>query len=143
MNEFLTSLAQSNGGGGGGAIGALVWLAIMGTVIASMWKVFQKAGQPGWGVLVPFFNIYLLCKIAGRPGWWMLLFFIPFVNIIMAFILAIDVAKAFGKGAGFGIGLALLGFIFYPILAFSSAEYHGPASSGPQGLGSDSYAKAA
>ena len=57
------------------------------------WKVFTKAGQPGWAVLIPIYNAYILLKIAGRPGWWILLFMIPFVNIIIAALVAIDVAK--------------------------------------------------
>ena len=91
--------------------------------IVSMWRVFEKAGQHGWGILIPFYNVYLLLKIAGRPGWWLILYFIPIVNFIIAIIVAIDVAKNFGKEAIFGIGLFFFGFIFYPILAFGSATY--------------------
>jgi hypothetical protein len=123
MNTLMVLAQQGNGGGFAGAIGALVWLAIVGLVLASMWTVFAKAGQPGWGVLVPIFNIYLLTKIANRPAWWTVLFFVPFVNFIMFAVISIDVAKAFGKGVGFGIGLWLFGVVFYPILAFGSAEY--------------------
>lgn len=125
MNNFLM-LAQQGGDGGGGMIGLLVWLAVMGVMIASMWKVFDKAGQPGWGCLVPFYNVFLMCKIANRPAWWMVLFFIPFVSIIAYAVISFDIAKSFGKGAGFGVGLFLLGFIFYPLLAFGSAEYYPP-----------------
>ena len=83
----------------------------------------MKAGQPGWGVLIPIYNIYLLTQIAGRPGWWVLLFLIPFVNIIVGIIVDIDIAKNFGKDAAFGLGLYFLGFIFFPILGFGSATY--------------------
>src|SRR6266576_243958 len=81
-------------------------------VIVAMWKVFTKAGRPGWASIIPIYNMYVWCKIVGRPGWWILLILIPFVNIIVGIILCIDMAKSFGKGAGFGIGLALLGVIF-------------------------------
>jgi hypothetical protein len=94
-------------------------------MIAAMWKVFSKAGQPGWAILIPFYNLYVICKIAGRPGWWLILMFIPLVNFIILVILDIDIAKNFGKGAGFGIGLLLLPFIFFPILGFGSAQYQG------------------
>ncbi len=100
-------------------------LVIAVVMIAAMWKVFTKAGQPGWASIIPIYNLYILCKIAGRPGWWLLLMLIPFVNFIIAIILCIDVAKNFGKGAGFGVGLALLGVIFWPILGFGSATYQG------------------
>lgn len=107
----------------------LIYIGLIVFVIAALWKVFVKAGQPGWACIIPFYNAYVLLQIAGRPGWWLLLFLIPFVNIVIAIIVALDVAKNFGKGAGFGIGLAFLGFIFYPILGFGDATYQGPARS--------------
>jgi Family of unknown function (DUF5684) len=97
-------------------------------LIVAMWKVFTKAGQPGWACIIPIYNIYIWCKIVGRPGWWVILMFIPFVNFIICIILCIDLAKSFGKGVGFGIGLALLGIIFLPILGFGSAQYQGPSA---------------
>jgi len=100
-------------------------------MIAAIWKVFSKAGQPGWAAIIPIVNLYFLCKVAGRPGWWLILMLIPFVNLIIFIILDIDIAKKFGKGAGFGIGLLLLPFIFFPILGFGSAQYQGGAPSIP------------
>src|SRR5438046_9545255 len=115
---------------GGGIIGALfggvfmiVWLVVLVAVIAGMWKMFEKAGKPGWAAIVPIYNVIVLLEIAGRPIWWIILFFIPFVSIVMAIIVGIDVAKAFGKGTGFGVGLGLLGFVFYPILGFGDAQF--------------------
>lgn len=101
----------------------LIAIAIGLFVIVSLWKVFVKAGQPGWGIFIPIYNVYLLLKIAGRPGWWLILYLIPFVNIVIGIIVNIDIAKNFGKDTAFGLGLAFLGFIFYPILAFGSATY--------------------
>ncbi|MGZ4152499.1 MAG: DUF5684 domain-containing protein [Actinomycetota bacterium] len=93
--------------------------------IVAMWRLFTKAGQPGWAAIIPIYNLYVLVKVAGREGWWVILYFIPFVNIVVWFIVAIDVAKNFGKSTGFGIGIALLSFIFIPILAFGDAQYLG------------------
>ncbi len=104
----------------------LVELALIVLIIAGLWKTFAKAGQPGWAAIIPIYNIFILLKIAARPWWWLLLLLIPLVNIVIAFVVAIDVAKAFGKGVGFGVGLALLGFIFYPILGFGTATYTAP-----------------
>lgn len=87
------------------------------------WKVFVKAGQPGWGILIPIFNVYLMIKIAGRPGWYLILMFIPLINIVVSVLISIDIARNFGKGIGFAIGLFFLGFIFYPILGFGDARY--------------------
>ncbi len=120
---ILTAQQTTSSGGPMGTIVMLVWLAICLTVIAGIWRVFTKAGEPGWGVLVPIYNFYLMCRIAQRPGWWLILLFIPIVNIAVGIVLSIDIARHFGKGAGFGVGLALLGFVFYPILGFGSAEY--------------------
>jgi hypothetical protein len=101
----------------------IIYIAFVIFIIVSMWKVFVKAGQPGWGVLIPIYNIYLMLKIAGRPGWWLLLFLIPLVNIVIGIIVDIDIAKNFGKDTAFGLGLFFLGFIFLPILAFGKAKY--------------------
>ena len=113
---------------GGSPLGAIVGLLIAVLMIAAMWKIFTKARQPGWACLIPIYNIYILCKIVGRPGWWVILMLIPFVNFIIAIILCIDLAKSFGHGVGFGLGLAFLGIIFFPILGFGSAQYQGPAA---------------
>lgn len=125
---FDSTLAQTTYGaesGSAGMIPMLVMMAVMVTAIAGMWRVFSKAGQPGWGVLVPIYNVLLMCKIAQRPAWWLILFFVPVVNIVIAVIMSVDIARHFGKGTGFGVGLAFLGFIFYPILGFSGAQYDG------------------
>jgi hypothetical protein len=94
------------------------------------WKVFTKAGQPGWASLIPFYNTYILTKVAGKEWWWFLLLFIPIVNIIAWIMICLGVAGNFGKGAGFAVGLILLGIIFFPILGFGSAVYS-PASQTP------------
>jgi len=98
--------------------------------IVAMWRIFTKAGQPGWAVLIPFYNLYVLTQVAKRPGWWMLLYFVSFIPVIGAlgvlFVSIIDnlrLAKLFGKSAGFGVGMILLGIVFLPILAFGNADY--------------------
>src|SRR5437764_9413669 len=103
----------------------LVELVLFIVVLAGWWKTFEKAGEPGWAAIIPIFDLYILCKIAGRSGWWVLLFFIPIANLVALILINLDVARNFGKSAGFGIGLALLGFIFYPILGFGDAQYVG------------------
>jgi hypothetical protein len=113
---------------GGGFLLFMFVMAIV--VIASLWKIFAKAGKPGWASIVPIYNAIVLFEIVGRPAWWILLFLIPFVNFVIAIIVAVDLAKSFGKGGGFAVGLLLLGFIFYPILGFGSARYLGPAAAG-------------
>ena len=121
---------QDNGSSVGSSLGLIIPLAIMVFEVVAMWKVFTKAGHPGWACLIPIYNIYVLCKIADKPGWWVVLMFIPIVNIIIAVLVSLGVAANFGKGAGFAIGLVFLPIIFYPILAFSSAQHRGaPAGS--------------
>jgi hypothetical protein len=112
------------------AVIIIVYLAIVVFEIAALWKVFTKAGQPGWGAIIPIYNTYLQCKIGGKPGWWVILFFIPVVNIVLYIILYIAVARNFGRSGGFAVGLILLPFIFVPILGFGSAQYLGPVPSG-------------
>ncbi len=127
MLQWTLAMGSGSGAEGGtaGMIVMGVWLVVCLIVLAGIWKTFSKAGQPGWGVLVPIYNVYLMTKIAQRPAWWLILMLIPVVNMIIAIVLSIDIAKHFGKGAGFGIGLAFLGFVFYPILGFGGAQYGG------------------
>lgn len=101
----------------------VVQLAVAVVVLAGFWKVFTKAGQPGWACIVPIYNIYVMTQIAGKPAWWIVLFFIPIANLIAAILIFVAIAQKFGKGAGFGVGMALLGFIFIPILGFGDAQY--------------------
>ena len=103
----------------------LIPFAVFVLIIISAWKVFEKADKPGWACLIPIYNIIVMLEIVDRPWWWLFLLLIPLVNLIFAVILCIDLAKAFGQGAAFGIGLLFLGFIFYPILAFGDASYLG------------------
>ena len=111
--------------GGGGVVGLIIPLAIIVLMIVAIWKVFSKAGQPGWAVLIPIYNAYVFLKVAGKPGWWLILLCIPFVNFIISIVALVGLASNFGKGAGFAAGLLFLPFIFYPILAFGSAQYTG------------------
>jgi hypothetical protein len=110
-----------------GGVFLLFWLAIIVVIIVGMWKVFEKAGQPGWAAIVPIYNIYVLTQIAGRPAWWIVLFLIPLVNFVAALIISIDVAKAFGQSAVFGIVLLFLfGVIGYLMLGFGNYRYTKP-----------------
>jgi len=110
-------------------VGLLITLALMIIFIAGYWKTFQKAGQPGWGVLIPIYNVYLMLKIAGRPGWWLLLLLVPLVNIIVALLICIDIARSFGKSAAWGVILLfLLNGLGFLILGFGDARYAGPAA---------------
>jgi hypothetical protein len=109
----------------GSPLVSLIGLCVSVLMIASMWKVFTKAGKPGWAAIIPIYNLIVILDIAGKPLWWIILFLVPLVNIVVAFMTYVSLAERFGKGAGFGIGLMLLGFIFFPILGFGSAQYMG------------------
>ena len=110
---------------GGGFLVPVLFLVVFVVLIAGVWKAFAKAGKPGWACLVPIYNVVVLLQIAGRPVWWLLLLFIPVVNFFVALVVAVDIAKAFGRGVGFGLGLFFFGFVFYPILGFGDADYVG------------------
>lgn len=105
----------------------LAALALGVLMIIAMWRVFTKAGQPGWAAIVPIYNTYVLFKIVGRPGWWVVLMFIPIVNVVIAIIAMLDLARSFGKSGVFGFfGLVVFGFVGLFILGFGSARYLGP-----------------
>jgi len=103
----------------------LIFLGLFLVTIAAVWKVFAKAGEPGWAVLVPFYNLAVGMKVSGKPWWWFLLLFIPVVGIVIAILQCVGLAKNFGKGTGFAVGLMLLSPIFILILGFGSAQFQG------------------
>jgi hypothetical protein len=106
-------------------VGVVIYLAIIIVMIVGLWKIFTKAGKPGWACLIPIYNIIVLLDIAGKPAWWFILFLIPIVNLIIVIMTYLALAKAFGKSGGFAIGMLLLPFIFIPMLGFGDAQYQG------------------
>lgn len=131
MNYFenMLSFGSSSFGplamlGGGIFFGILSLFFII--MVASIILIFRKAGREWWEAIIPFYNLYILTIIVGQP-WWMLLgFFIPFVNYIVGAYLYYHLSKRFGFDIPFTIGLVLLPFIFFPILAFGGAMYTKP-----------------
>ena len=130
--------------GSGAGVFLVTYLICIAAWVAGLWKVFTKAGRPGWAAIVPFYNVYVLLEIAGRPTWWLVfyvlsvvVFFIPPVSglilLVLGIIVGIDVARKFGKGTGFGIGLGIVPYIFYPILGWGGARYEGAGASGAAG----------
>lgn len=125
MFQEGTDNAPSNALAAGiGATAGLIGLIIGLIMIISLWKIFVKAGKPGWAAIIPIYNLIVLLEICGKPIWWFILFLIPLVNIIVAIILTLALAAKFGKGVGFAIGLMILPIIFYPILGFGNAQYN-------------------
>jgi hypothetical protein len=108
----------------------IVWLI----VIIGQWKVYAKAGKPGWACIIPIYNLIVLLEIVGKPIWWIFLFIIPCVNIIFLVWTLNLLSKSFGQSEGFTIGLILLGFIFWPILGFGNYQYLGPSAAEAGGL---------
>ena len=116
-----------------GIIMTIIWLAVAIFYIVSWWKVFVKAGQPGWACIIPIYNAIVVLRIAGKPGWWFILMLIPVVNLIITIIALHAFSRSFGKGVGFTVGLILLSIVFVPILAFGSARYLGPGGESQEG----------
>jgi hypothetical protein len=110
-------------------VGLIFW--VLGIIIG--WKIFTKAGQPGWASIIPIYNVLVFLKIIGRPWYWLLLMCIPFVGVIWAIIATLDLAKSFGKDTVFAVfGLIIFNVIGYAILAFGGAQYRGPAALAPK-----------
>ena len=131
LNTPLLALQAELEMGPGAIVYLLVLLALVVLFVAAGWKVFTKAGQPGWASIVPIYNFWVMLKIVGRPGWWIVLMLIPFVNIFVGIIVLVDIAKSFGHGVGFALGLIFLGPIFWLILGFGSSTYRGPSAALP------------
>lgn len=135
LAQTTVTTAESTGAGAFLLIWLLLWLGVLVVVIAAYWRIFTKAGKPGWASIVPFYNTFVLIEIAGKPTWWFLLLLLPFVNIVVWLFLAIEIAKAFGKDEVFGV-VAL--WLFTPvgaaILGFGDASYHGTPAPEAQAL---------
>jgi len=133
MGGLVTQYSNTSSGvsAAAGIFFFLITIAVWAFYGYCLGLIFQKAGQPLWAGFIPIYNYYVVLKIVGRPVWWLILYIIPIVNIVITFIVYLDLAKSFGKGAGFGVALFFLAFIFIPILAFSDAQYLGPAA-GPR-----------
>ena len=119
MDESMATPQFANGMMIGFAVAVLF-------MIATMWRLFSKAGESGWKSLIPIYSAIVFQRILGRPGWWVLLMMVPVVNLAIAIIECFDLARVFGKGAGYAIGLMLLGPLFFALLAFGPAKYVGP-----------------
>ncbi len=128
--------AQRGGGGSDAAGGALglgmvcfcylfAFLVLGLPQIIGIWKAFEKAGEPGWASLIPIYNMMVMAKIGGRPEVHGLLVLIPCIGWIFGIMILMDFAKAYGKDPIYGLGLAFLGIIFWPMLGFGSAQYVG------------------
>jgi hypothetical protein len=134
--DFQNDDFETFDSGDGAALGGLLlvyflfWGAIAVIQIAGMWKAFDKAGEPGWAAIIPIYNIWIMIKIADKEGWWLILFLIPCVNIVAAIVVMMAFAEKFGKEAIYGLGLAFLGVIFWPMLGFGSSQYVGAGAGG-------------
>ncbi len=109
--------------------GGIFWVALLFNMaiglfmVIAQWKMFTKAGQPGWAILIPIYNLIVMMEIAGKPGWWVLMMFIPFANFIFGIMMTMSIARNFGQSDGFGIGMILLPIVFFPILGFGDSKY--------------------
>ena len=114
-------------------LAVIVPILIFGTIvtlveIAGAWLMFQKAGEPGWAAIIPIYNYMIGIKISGKPWWYVLLMFVPVANVVVYIMIMDGLAKSFGKGTGFTVGLIFLRFVFIPILGFGDAVYSGDKS---------------
>ena len=126
--------AYDNGLGGIFAIFGIGFFITMFAIlifsVVTHWKVYTKAGQPGWAIFVPIYGLLVFFKIIGKPWTWIFWICTPAVTI-GAFVVWISgslaLAKSFGKDTMFALGLMFLPVIFYAILAFDkSIRYRGP-----------------
>jgi hypothetical protein len=122
----VITLAESSSSS---SLGLVLGIAIAYVLFAlPLALVFKKTEVAPWFAFIPILNVYGLLKVAGRPGWWLLLYLIPIVGFIVAVIVYVDVAKAFGHGAGFAVGLVFLPIIFLAILGLNDDRYRGPSA---------------
>jgi Family of unknown function (DUF5684) len=131
LHGFNTDGNDVSSADAGVAAGVLIvylvfYAVVLVLILGGMWKAFAKAGEPGWAAIIPIYNIWIILKIAGKEGWWLILFFIPCVNIVAIIVVYMAFAPRYGKSEAYGLGLAFLGPIFWPMLGWGSAQYIGP-----------------
>ncbi|WP_299334946.1 DUF5684 domain-containing protein [Haloplanus sp.] len=111
---------------GDGSLGVVVVQLVIGIAqLAGMWAVFKKADRAGWAAIIPVYNLYVMLQIGDNAWWWLPVLLVPLVNIYALYRIHAGVARAFGKGIGFGLGLAFLGPICFPVLGFGNYRYTG------------------
>jgi hypothetical protein len=101
----------------------MVFLAVAVFMVVCHWKIYTKAGEPGWACLIPIYNFIVFLKIVNKPWWWIFLMIIPIVNLVLIIMLIHRLSLSFGKGAGFTLGILFFHVIFFAILAFDSSVY--------------------
>ena len=102
----------------------LLFQLLLGVVqVAGVWKIFTKAGHAGWKAIIPIYNFYIMLQIGENQWWCLLLLVIPFLNLYAVYKIHSGVARAFGRGIGFGLGLTFLGILFYPLVGFGDYQY--------------------
>ncbi|MBF9018015.1 MULTISPECIES: DUF5684 domain-containing protein [unclassified Oceanispirochaeta] len=101
------------------------WFIVTIILVVANWKIFTKAGKPGWAILVPIYNIIVMVQIIQRPMWWVIMLFIPLVNVVFAIMIIYNLCLKFGQPGWHVVPALLLSFIYYPYLAFSNASYQG------------------
>lgn len=111
-------------------IASLFSLALVALLLIGNWKIYTKAGKPGWAAIVPIYNIIVLLELTGKPIWWIAMFLIPGVNVVFMIMMYHALSLSFGKSAGFTVGILFLPFIFIPLLGLGDAQYIGPAGEG-------------
>lgn len=111
---------------GDGSLGIVVFqLVIVVAQLAGMWAVFEKANRAGWAAIIPIYNLYVMLRIGENAWWWLLVLLVPLANLYALYRIHAGVARAFGKGIGFGLGLAFLAPVFFPLLGFGDYRYTG------------------
>ncbi len=126
--DYAPSAADVQAASASGSIFGFVYFVFIILMIIGMWKIFVKAGRPGWHSIIPIYNQIVLLQIAGKPEWWFLLMFVPLVNIIVIFMMWSALSKSFGKSTVFTLGLIFLPFVTIPVLGFGAAKYMGSSA---------------
>jgi len=123
---YAPSAAETQAAAAGGSVFGFIYFVFIVLMIVGMWKIFVKAGRPGWYALIPIYSTIVLLQIVGKPEWWFLLMFVPLANIIVMFMMWSELSKSFGKSTGFTLALIFLPFFAIPALGFGGAKYVGP-----------------
>ena len=154
-----TAAPLSNDALGGLAVGSILGFIVACAIIMwvfqiiAYWKMFTKAGEPGWKSIIPFYSQYIMYKLTWKTSWFwitlivavvygvftslnqnfpdnMLYTVLLLISAIIALVITIisyhKISKAYGHGAGYTVGMLFLWPIFVLILGYGKSKYIGP-----------------
>lgn len=110
-----------------GTVLVLFFMIFLVINIVAMWKLFAKAGEPGWKSLIPIYNSWIFLRLGDQPGWWAVAGLIPplgIVTLILSIIAAHRIGLKLSKPDWWVILYIFVQPIWMLVLAFDKSTWN-------------------